>query len=275
MNTKLLLLSTFTVLYFLGAQWWYSNHIATSCCSTAEAASAAAMTSAAASLPLAFSLQQAAPQTGDDYADYLKNNILNGQTADNILQITGRFYDGETPPEGFDNMGLARAAAIRDLLKDELPAERIVISSRKMSGAPTAEGTAFDAASFNWMAAPDKAETTIVAIEDEVTIYFPFNSTVKDKNAKVDDYLKQLGERLQQTEEQISITGHTDNIGEDEANMALGQKRAESIRDLLVGYGIAANRITVDSKGERQAATSNDTDEGRHRNRRTVLRILN
>ena len=61
------------------------------------------------------------------------------------------------------------------------------------------------------MAAPEKGETTIVEVENEITIYFPFNSSVKDKNAKVDEYLKKLAERLKQTNEKVSITGHTDN----------------------------------------------------------------
>ncbi|MEO1515410.1 MAG: OmpA family protein [Bacteroidota bacterium] len=274
MNTKLILLSIFTLAYFLGAQWWYSNQLAGVCCGASQVASADASTVAAAAVaPLAFEPQNVQPLLGEEYADYVKNSILNGMTQDNILQITGRYFADEQSPEGYDNMGMARAAAIRDLLQDELAADRIVISSRQAGESSPQEGGRFEAALFNWMAAPDKEETTIVALKDEITIYFPFNSSVKDKNSKVDDYLKKLVERLKQTSEKVSITGHTDDIGEVDANQSLGLRRAESIRDILIAYGVANDRITVNSKGELQAATTNETEQGRHRNRRTVLRI--
>lgn len=273
MNTKLILLSAFTILYFLGSQWWYSNHLSGVCCG-AEQASVAPAAAAAASLPLAFEWEKAEPILAEGFDEFKRQQILKGMTENNILQITGLYHPDETTPEGQENMGLARAAALRELIKADVPIERIDISSRSESNTVQLESGPFPGVSFNWMAAPEKGETTIVEVENEVTIYFPFNSSVKDQNAKVDEYLNKLAERLKQTQEKISITGHTDDVGEEASNQQLGLQRAASIRGILTKLGIDQNRILIDSKGERQPATSNESEEGRHRNRRTVLNII-
>jgi outer membrane protein OmpA-like peptidoglycan-associated protein len=143
-----------------------------------------------------------------------------------------------------------------------------------MTKRDTAAKRTFIGFSYNWRAPLKKEETTIIALEDEVTIYFPFNSRVKDKNQQVDQYLEKLAERLKLSNEKITIVGHTDNVGEEVDNERLGMERAESIQNILLNRGISNERISIDSKGERQPATSNSTEEGRHRNRRTVLRII-
>jgi len=66
----------------------------------------------------------------------------------------------------------------------------------------------------------------------------------------------------------IRIEGHTDSRGNAEANLLLSQRRAEAVRDALVGAGVDASRITAVGLGEVQPAGSNDSDEGRAKNRR-------
>jgi outer membrane protein OmpA-like peptidoglycan-associated protein len=282
MNTKLLLLSAFTVFYFLATQWWYSNKLAGACCgaitateAVAGANSEAALPGVASALPIAFNWMKPQPVLGADFEKYQSSTILSGMKGDNVLQITGLYYNEESAPQGFDNMGLARAATVRDLLKAALPKERIDISSRLLADHEKMKNVPFEGVTFNWREALKKEETTIVEVENESTIYFPFNSSVRDKNQEVDAYLTKLAQRLKQTKETVSITGHTDDVGEETANLNLGRSRAESIRAILVTNGIDKDRISIDSKGESQPATSNDTDDSRHRNRRTVLRIVN
>ncbi|MFK7806678.1 MAG: OmpA family protein [Saprospiraceae bacterium] len=280
MNTKVVLLSLFTVCYFVGTQWWYSNKIAGACCNSeqmedvAKDMDEAVIAAVAPNLPMAFKWANAEPVLNTDFNTYKKNTILKGLKEDNILQITGNYYEGEVAPEGFDNMGLARAAVIREMLKEDIPIDRVDISSRLLSNRESMENSSFDGASFSWKEALKKEETTIVEVENESTIYFPFNSSVKDQNPQVDAYLSKLAERLKQTDEKISIVGHTDNVGEEAANVILGMNRAASIRNILEGKGIPKDRISIDSKGESQPATSNDNEDGRYRNRRTVLRIV-
>lgn len=73
----------------------------------------------------------------------------------------------------------------------------------------------------------------------------------------------------------IVLVGHTDNIGALEANIKLGQARAQVVRDLLVGrYGIASDRIQAEGMGYLAPIKTNDTAEGRDINRRVEVVTL-
>jgi len=67
---------------------------------------------------------------------------------------------------------------------------------------------------------------------------------------------------------QIRIEGHTDNGGNANADLVLSQRRAEAVRDALVGAGVDSRRITTFGMGQAQPVASNTTNEGRAKNRR-------
>ena len=69
----------------------------------------------------------------------------------------------------------------------------------------------------------------------------------------------------------IKITGHTDNVGEEETNLKLSQARAKSVFDYLIQKGVQANRLSFEGMGETQALKSNDTKAGRALNRRVEI----
>jgi OOP family OmpA-OmpF porin len=69
----------------------------------------------------------------------------------------------------------------------------------------------------------------------------------------------------------VRVEGHTDAIGAEVYNQALGLRRADAVARHLVGAGIAAGRVTARSYGESRPIASNDTDEGRALNRRVEL----
>jgi OOP family OmpA-OmpF porin len=69
----------------------------------------------------------------------------------------------------------------------------------------------------------------------------------------------------------VRVEGHTDSIGADAYNQALGQRRAVAVRSYLVNGGISAGRVTARSFGESKPIATNDTDEGRALNRRVEL----
>ena len=71
----------------------------------------------------------------------------------------------------------------------------------------------------------------------------------------------------------ILIVGHTDSDGPEKYNMKLGLKRAEAVRDLLVDYGVDAERMKVESYGETMPIADNETEEGKARNRRVEFHV--
>lgn len=73
---------------------------------------------------------------------------------------------------------------------------------------------------------------------------------------------------------QIEIAGHTDNVGDDIANMKLSQERANACRDYLIKNGVTAVKVSAKGYGETQPAATNDTEAGKQKNRRTEVRII-
>ncbi len=73
----------------------------------------------------------------------------------------------------------------------------------------------------------------------------------------------------------IVITGHTDNVGSEDANQVLSEERAQAVAASLVANGYRAEQLTVEGKGETEPVGDNNTDEGQAANRRVELSILN
>jgi outer membrane protein OmpA-like peptidoglycan-associated protein len=69
----------------------------------------------------------------------------------------------------------------------------------------------------------------------------------------------------------LQIEGHTDSVGGDDFNQQLSERRADSVRDFLAEQGVAPSSITAHGFGKTQPVASNDTPEGRQRNRRVEL----
>lgn len=87
--------------------------------------------------------------------------------------------------------------------------------------------------------------------------------------------LDELVEYLQRKDdERVEIGGHTDNIGTATKNMKLSQERAQSIVNYLVSKGIGMERLVAKGYGATDPIAENNTEEGRQRNRRTEVKIL-
>ncbi|HXR34068.1 MAG TPA: OmpA family protein [Verrucomicrobiae bacterium] len=69
----------------------------------------------------------------------------------------------------------------------------------------------------------------------------------------------------------LQIEGHTDSVGGDEFNQQLSERRADSVRDFLAEQGVPVSSISARGFGKTQPVASNDTPEGRQRNRRVEL----
>jgi OmpA-OmpF porin, OOP family len=101
-------------------------------------------------------------------------------------------------------------------------------------------------------------------------VLFDFNkSTLKPES---DPVLQQVLALLQKTPTlQLQVQGHTDNVGDDAYNQTLSEARAKSVMAWLTGHGIAGSRLSFKGFGKTMPVATNDTDEGRDKNRRVEV----
>ncbi len=102
-------------------------------------------------------------------------------------------------------------------------------------------------------------------------IYFDFNeATIKKESQPV---LKEIADAMKNNPDWVlTVEGHTDNIGGDKYNLDLSERRSASVKKALVEqYGIAPERLTTGGAGASRPVDTNDTLEGRARNRRVEL----
>jgi outer membrane protein OmpA-like peptidoglycan-associated protein len=105
------------------------------------------------------------------------------------------------------------------------------------------------------------------------SIQFTTNSFELNPNAQaiVEGFAEYLRTR---PELRVEVQGHTDDVGDDAANLALSARRAEAVRNGLLRAGIEASRLQAKGYGEKRPLVPNATDEARQKNRRTVFVVL-
>ncbi len=97
-------------------------------------------------------------------------------------------------------------------------------------------------------------------------------ATIRNESKKT---LDEVVEMLNQFPEMIiQINGHTDNVGSEEYNTKLSTERAKAVYDYFVKSGVSSDRMSYTGRAFHLPIDSNDTEEGRARNRRVEIEIL-
>ncbi|KMQ69250.1 membrane protein [Chryseobacterium sp. FH2] len=107
---------------------------------------------------------------------------------------------------------------------------------------------------------------------NESIVNFAFDSSnlTSPAQANLDKLAKVLADN---PDTDINIYGHTDSKGSDSYNLSLSQRRADAVKAYLSGKGIASSRMITKGEGESMPIATNDTDEGRAKNRRVEFAI--
>ncbi len=123
-------------------------------------------------------------------------------------------------------------------------------------------------------------ETTEIVIEESalfepLDVYFEFASTNIVRTPRLEAWLRNAKKYMEENPgTQLSIVGHTDNIGSAASNQNYSERRAESLKQILIAEGFNANNLAPSGKGETEPIASNDTEEGRALNRRASIRLI-
>jgi len=117
------------------------------------------------------------------------------------------------------------------------------------------------------LATRDSARGLIVSMSDVLfdTGMYSLKPGAREKLAKV------AGILIAYPSLEIQVGGYTDNVGGDEMNQKLSENRAGTVRDYLVGAGVATNSVTAKGFGNSEPVASNDNSAGRQENRRVEL----
>ncbi len=101
-------------------------------------------------------------------------------------------------------------------------------------------------------------------------IYFDFNRS--DISAQGDELIRQHGEYLKKNSDVFAmLEGHADKRGSEGYNLALGERRAQAVKGILLFYGVPANQLSTISFGEEKPAIFGNNEAAFSKNRRVEI----
>ncbi len=189
------------------------------------------------------------------------------------LLIKGLFNSDESNNNGA--LGLSRANFIKDILvKFGINADRISVSNKMKDFSFDSSGMYKGGVLFDFV---DLSEEKLKEIESGIankTLYSGFGSKEFTADNTLQAYALELKNYLSKyPNKSANIVGHTDSVGDLEANDWYGMERAKNVKQYLESQGIDGLKLIASSKGETEPIESNGTLEGRRKNRRIEIKV--
>jgi OmpA-OmpF porin, OOP family len=164
--------------------------------------------------------------------------------------------------------------------------DKIIAALKSALGANVVVGALTDKTAAAVAVANDRATTELASLQSGFAVkdlLFALNDSVVNfasGSAEVPEsmapFLKTAAADLKQLKagHVLEIAGYTDNTGDAALNLALSQKRAEAVREALINYGADPDMLVAKGYGEADPVASNDTAEGRLKNRRIEYHVV-
>ncbi len=140
-------------------------------------------------------------------------------------------------------------------------------STPEPAPAPPAEPTGSE---FDQGSPPPASELPPEVSLDLAAVYFDFDRSEIRQDAR--RVLRSNAETLKQADANITIEGHCDERGNEEYNLALGDRRASAVKKYLVNVGVSGSRMRTISYGESKPAVSGHDESAWRWNRSTQFR---
>jgi OmpA-OmpF porin, OOP family len=273
-----------TLIWFALSIWWYSRSNCSNCNSPSVAQVETPTTSL--NLPgfsvsdgnwnvqsannLRFGKSGNTPVLGADITTLMDSLVVYAKAnPTKKITVTGHYDPDEKNKTLFDNLGLARADAIKKILISKgINASNILTDSRldavlSFSPADTLVGGITIAIS-----------TKPMGLFDPRTVYFNTGKNTLNVDAELKDYLAKAAAYLKEhTDKKLMVTGHTDNVGDPARNVTLSANRAAFVKDELVKQGMIDASIETEGKGMADPIADNNTADGKAKNRRVTIQL--
>jgi len=212
---------------------------------------------------------------------YLNNN------PDKTLDIIGLYKSSEKNTSAYPNLGIARAEAIKHYLVDS------GISSKQLNCKDQIDDSLISNAK-NIYLGPAKYRINTIDISDAAKVKTAADLKIlhdKIQENPLELYFATGSSSLKLTQEQrlkmfdiatyidktddaeIRVIGHTDNTGDFAKNIQLGLDRANTIKGYLIKNNIPAMQIATSSQGSKKPISTNQTEQGRAKNRRVEVTL--
>ncbi|MEO0525616.1 MAG: OmpA family protein [Bacteroidota bacterium] len=208
----------------------------------------------------------------------LKSYLLENDAK--VLNIKGYYKGDEINSSAFPNLGLARSNAVKNyLVTKEIPSSRINTMGELMDSMVPKDKVLLGPIAYNLDTKSEDAETELKVLYDKIktnplVLYFETGETSINLTPKQRQKVADISRYLDKVDGATAIvTGHTDNVGQRSSNVALGQGRADFAKAYLINNGIPEAKIQATSEGPDSPIESNTTEQGRSKNRRTVVTL--
>ena len=169
---------------------------------------------------------------------------------------------------------------------DDAARDKIIAALKSALGAGVSVGALTDRTAAAIANANERATSELASLQsgfDVKDLLFALNDSVVNfasGSAEVPEsmapFLKSAAADLKQLKagHVLEIAGYTDNTGDEALNVKLSQQRAEAVREALIKYGADPDTLIAKGYGEADPVASNDTAEGRLKNRRIEYHVV-
>ncbi|EAR02977.1 OmpA family protein [Maribacter sp. HTCC2170] len=202
------------------------------------------------------------------------------ENSEKVFNINGYYTSDEENDSAFPNLGLARANAVKNYFVSKGIPSKLMNTLGQLKNELVPNVNLFSGPlGYSIANRAEDADEQLADIYQRIKgnpISLEFNTAEASINLRAEQRQKfaNISRYLDKEDDAVAnIVGHTDNTGQRDANIKLGQERADFAKSYLMRNGIPESRINATSKGPDEPIASNDTEEGRAKNRRTVITL--
>lgn len=222
------------------------------------------------------------------YQEPLSENVNKGVTAlqqyldkdaTNAVTITGYYTGTEENNSAYPNLGIARANAIKNyVVASGVPSSKLNIAGQLIDSMVPKDNIYYGPVAYEPIIAEDNTaqmDALYLKIKaNPLVLHFKTGEAAINLTTEQRQKIADISTYLDKVEGAMcTVVGHTDNTGIRTNNINLGLNRANFAKQYLIGNGISSAKINTSSKGPDEPIATNDTEEGKAQNRRTVVTL--